>query len=108
MRLKKYTICPSCIVFCVGEQQVHFAEVGVLEPVFEKSTTALKLKSNPKLLRCKNKVYLMTFNIRTLERIGQLPELTASVTEYNIDIRVQKHKGAFNKFPDFFSYGHFY
>ena len=28
----------------------------------------------------------MTFNIRTLNRIGQLPELTASVIDHNIDI----------------------
>ena len=35
----------------------------------------------------------MTFNVRTLNRIGQLPELTASVIDHNIDmICIQKHR----------------
>ena len=35
----------------------------------------------------------MTFNIRTLNRINQLPELTASMSEHNIDIVcVQEHR----------------
>ena len=35
----------------------------------------------------------MTFNVRTLNRIGQLPELTASAVEHNIDIIcIQEHR----------------
>ena len=34
-----------------------------------------------------------TFNVRTLNRIGQLPELTASAVEHNIDIIcIQEHR----------------
>ena len=59
------------------------AEVGALASVFEKSATELKQQ---KLLKCKQTVQIVTFNVRTLNRIGQPPELTASALEHNIDI----------------------
>ena len=39
-----------------------------------------------KLLKCKQTIQIVTFNVRTLNRIGQLPELTASALEHKIDI----------------------
>ena len=36
---------------------------------------------------------IVTFNVRTLDRIGQLPELTASALEHKIDIIcIQEHR----------------
>ena len=59
--------------------------------MFEKSATELKLKQ--KLLKCKSTIQIATFNLRTLNRIGQLPELTASAIDHNIDIIcIQKHR----------------
>ena len=44
-----------------------------------------------KLLKCKQTI--ATFNVRTLNRIGQLPELTASAEEHKIDIIcIQEHR----------------
>ena len=38
-------------------------------------------------------IQIATFNVRTLNRIGQLPELTASAVEHNIDIIcIQEHR----------------
>ena len=34
-------------------------------------------------LRCKNIVYIATFNVRVLNRLGKLLELTASAAEHN-------------------------
>ena len=65
------------------------AEVGDLALVFEKSATELKLK----LLKCKQTIQIATFNVRTLKRIGQLPELTASTVEHKMDIIcIQEHR----------------
>ena len=50
--------------------------------MFEKSATELKQK----LLKCKQTIQIATFNVRTLNRIGQPPELTASAVEHKIDI----------------------
>ena len=50
-------------------------------PVFEKSATELKLKQ--KLLKCKRTIQIATFNVKTLNRIGQLTELTASAIDHN-------------------------
>ena len=51
--------------------------------MFEKSATELK---HQKLLKCKQTIQTARFNVRTLNRIGQLPELTASAVEHKIDI----------------------
>ena len=61
--------------------------------VFEKSATELKLKQ--KLLKCKQTIQIATFNVRTLNRKGQLPELIASAVEHKIDIICkQEHRYA--------------
>ena len=65
------------------------AEVGALASVLEKSATELKQK----LLKCKQTIQIATFNVRTLNRIGPLPELTASAVEHKIDIIcIQEHR----------------
>ena len=57
--------------------------------MFEKSATELKQK----LLKCKRTIHIVTFNVRTLNKIGQLPELTASAIGHNIDIiSIQEHR----------------
>ena len=76
------TTCPNRIAFCVGKQGVCSTEGGALAQVFEKSATEPK----PKLFRCKNIVTIATFNVTTLNTVNQLPELTVSAAEYNIDI----------------------
>ena len=43
-------------------------------------------KNQQKLLKCKQTIQIATFNVRTLNRIGQLPELTASAVEHKIDL----------------------
>ena len=58
--------------------------IGALAAMFEKSATELKL--NQKLLRHKSTIQIVTFNVRTLNSLGQLPELTASAIDHNIDI----------------------
>ena len=78
------TTCPNCITFCTGKKKAHLAEVGTLAPVFEKSAIELKLKQ--KLLKCEHTIQIVTLNVRTLNRIGQLPELTPSVIDHNIGI----------------------
>ena len=51
--------------------------------------TELKLK----LLKCKQTIQIATFNVRTLNRIGQQPELTASTVVHKIDIIcIQEHR----------------
>ena len=58
--------------------------------MFEKSATELKQQ---KLLKCKQTIQIATFNVRTLSRISQLPELTASAVEHKIDIIwIQEHR----------------
>ena len=60
-----------------------------LASVLENSATEL----NQKLLKCKQTIQIATFNVRTLNKIGQLPELTASTIEHNVDmICIQEHR----------------
>ena len=64
-------------------------EFEALASVFEKSAPELKLKR----LKCKQTIQIATFNVRTLNRIGQLPELTASAVEHKINIiSIQEHR----------------
>ena len=78
------------IALRVGKIGTRPAEVGALTSVFEKSATELKQQ---KLLKCKQTIQIATFNVRTLNRIGQLPELTASAIEHKIDIIcIQEHR----------------
>ena len=73
-----------------GKKGTRPAEVEALASVFEKSATELKQQ---KLLKCKQTIQIATFNVRTLNRIGQLPELTASAVEHRIDIIcIQEHR----------------
>ena len=73
-----------------GKKGARPAEVGALASVFEKSATELKQQ---KLLKCKQTIQIAIFNIITLNRIGQLPELTALVIEHKIDIIcIQEHR----------------
>ena len=66
------------------------AEFGAQASVFEKSATELKQQ---KLLKCKQTIQIATFNVRTLNRIGQLPDLITSAVEHKIDIiRIQEHR----------------
>ena len=79
------------IALHTGKKGARPAEVGALSSVFEKSATELKLKQ--KLLKCKQTIQIATFNVRTLKRIGQLPELTALAVEHKIDIIcIQEHR----------------
>ena len=62
---------------------------GRVQLSFERSATEL----NQKLRKCKQTIQIATFNVRTLNRIGQLPELTASAVEHKIDIIcIQEHR----------------
>ena len=50
------------------------------------------------LLKCKQTIQIATFNVRTLNRIGQLPELTASAVEHKIDIIcIREHRYTLTK-----------
>ena len=70
------------ITLCAGKNGAHSTNVGALASVFKKSAAELKQK----LLKCKQTSQTETFNVRTLNKIGQLPELTASAIDHNIDI----------------------
>ena len=77
------TTCINRIALRAGKKWTRPAEVGALASVFEKSATEL-IQQN--LLKCKQTIQIATFIVRNLNRIGQLPELTASAVEHNIDI----------------------
>ena len=78
------------IALRAGEKGARPAEVGALASVFEKSATELKRQ---KLLKCEQTLQIAIFNVKTLNRIGQLPELVASAVEHKIDIIcIQEHR----------------
>ena len=78
------------IALRAGKKGARPAEFGALASVFEKSATKLKQQ---KLLKCKQTIQITTFNVRTLNRIDQWPELTASALEHKIDIIcIQEHR----------------
>ena len=78
------------IALRAGKKGARPAEVGALASVFEKSATELKQQ---KLLKCKQTIQIVTFNVRTLNRTGQLPEPIASPVEHKIDIIcIQEHR----------------
>ena len=84
-------IYPNRITFCTSKKGAGSAEVGVLALMFEKSITELKHKQ--KFLKCKSIINIATFNVRTLNRIEHLSELSVSAQEHNIDIvYVQEHR----------------
>ena len=83
------TTCPNYITLHAGKKGACPAGVGALVSVFEKSATKLKQK----LLKYKRTIQIVTFNVRTINTIGQLPELTASAIDHNIDIIcIQEHR----------------
>ena len=89
------TTCPTRIAIRAGKKGARPAEVGALTSVFEKSATELKQQ---KLLKCKHTIQIATFNVRTLNRIGQLPELTTSAIDHKIDIIcIQEHRYTHSK-----------
>ena len=73
---------------CPSKMGARPTEFGALGSVFEKSGTELKLKQ--KLLKYKHTLQIATFDVRILNRIGQLPELTTCAIYYNIDITYKK------------------
>ena len=73
------TKCINCIALRAVKKGASPAEVGALASMFEKSATEFKQQ---KLLKCKQTIQIATFNVRTLNRIGQLPELTALAVEH--------------------------
>ena len=88
-----HTICPNRIALCADKKGVRPAKTGVLSSVFEKSATKFKQK----LVKCKRTIQRVTFNVRTLNRIGQLTELTTSAID-NIDIIcIQEHRFTHSK-----------
>ena len=73
-----------------GKKAARPAEIGALASVFEKSATELKQQ---KSLKCKQTIQIATFNVRILNIIGQLPELTTSAVKHKIDvICIQEHR----------------
>ena len=84
------TTCINRIALRAGKKGARPAWVGAPALVFEKSATELKQQ---KLLKCKQIIQIATFNVRTLNRIGPLPELIASAVEHKIDIIcIQDHR----------------
>ena len=82
------TTCLNHIALHVGKKGARPAEVGVLASVFEKSATELKQK----LLICKQTIQIATFNVRTLNKIGQLLKLNASAIDHDTYIIcIQEH-----------------
>ena len=75
--------CPNRITFSVGKKGACSAEVGALDPVFEKIS---RTQTKKKLLEYKSTIQIATFKVRSLKRLGQLPELTTSAIENNVDI----------------------
>ena len=55
-----------------------------LRPQCSKKSAA-ELKPKPKLLRYKNTVHIATFNVRSLNRVNQLPELAESAIKHYLD-----------------------
>ena len=83
------------IALRAGKKGACPVEVEALSSVFEKSATELKQQ---KLQKCKQTIQITTFNIRTLNRIGQLPELTASAVQHKINIIcIQEHRNTHNE-----------
>ena len=73
-----------------GYQGACSAEVSTSASVYEKSATKLP---NKNLIKCKRNTIISTFNIRTLNKIQQIPELISSAIEHNIDvICLQEHR----------------
>ena len=92
------TTCINHIALRATKKGAHPVEVEALASVFPKSASEL---IQQKLLKCKQTIQIATFNVRTLNRIGQLPELIASAVEHKIDIisiiSIQEHRYTHNE-----------
>ena len=90
------TTCPNHIALPASKKGGRPAEFGALASVFEKSATEPKVKQN--LLKCTRTIQIATFNVRTLNRLRQLSEMTASAIDHNIDIIcMQEHRYTHNE-----------
>ena len=72
-----HNIRPKGIEPHIDKQEARFAEMGTLNRVFKKSA----LEPKPKLLKCKNLVDMVIFNVRRLNTINQVTELTIFAAE---------------------------
>ena len=74
---------------CAGQQGLRDG-VTVLAPDFDKFVTE---RNKRQILKCKRNINPSTFNVRTLQSIKQMSELTATAVTYYIDIiNIQKHR----------------
>ena len=79
--------CTNRIAFRAGKNEARLAGVRALALGFDKSATEFKLKQ--KLRKCKRTIQITTFNIRTLNRIGQLSAIYHNI--YIIYILIAFH-----------------
>ena len=77
------TTCPNHIALRTVKKWLILPWLEPWPHFFLKSITEFKLKE--KLLKCKSTIQITTFNVKTLNRIDLLPELTASAIDHNID-----------------------
>ena len=83
---------------------IHYTEAKVffsyseLGPTVEKPAT--ENRQNQKLLKCKSIIQIVTFNVKTLNRISQLPVLRVSAVDHNIDIVWYHHIEVEMKYND--------
>ena len=63
-----------------------------LDPGFSVRKISFRAQTKQNWLKCKHTIQITTFNVRTLNRIRQLLELTALALDHNKDIiRIQEH-----------------
>ena len=75
---------------CTSKPHRHSHRTSSAEVVRKISYRA---QTKPKLLRYKNTVNIATFNDSALNLVNQLPELTTSTSENNVDIiYIQAHR----------------
>ena len=84
------------IIISIGELLLIIYKFGFYRWEKKNMTHSQTTSKNRIVLRVGKKfkltIRIATFNVRTLNRIGQIPELTASAVEHNIDIIcIQEH-----------------
>ena len=84
-------ICPNRIALCAGKKGCVLLKLELWSQCLKNPLQSSNTKQ--KLLKRKNTIQIATFNVRTLNGIGQQGELTASVVEHNIDlVCLQEHR----------------
>ena len=79
---------------CVLSKEVS----STIFKVFGMTRPGIEPRSLGQLANTKSPIQIATLNVRTLSRIDQLPEQTASVTDHNIDkICLQEHRYLYNE-----------